>query len=99
MPPGRNALRAPPHGTIRSAPAGRHPAGPGPANLGSVADEITDGVEALQEATRMLAGVALRSVDVLEGVVSLPQLRVLAVLDDLGRARSARVATALGLEP
>jgi DNA-binding MarR family transcriptional regulator len=64
-----------------------------------MADEIADGVEALQEATRMLAGVALRSVDVLDGAVSLPQLRVLAVLGDLGRARSVRVATALGLEP
>jgi DNA-binding MarR family transcriptional regulator len=64
-----------------------------------MADEIGDGVEALQEATRVLVGVALRSVDVLAGAVSLPQLRVLAVLADLGQARSARVATALGLEP
>jgi len=70
-----------------------------PDSLGIVTDEVADGVEALQEATRMLAGVALRSVDVLEGAVSLPQLRVLAVLADLGQARSARVATALGLEP
>jgi DNA-binding MarR family transcriptional regulator len=53
-------------------------------------------VEVLQAATRVLAGVALRSVDVLGGTVSLPQLRVLAVLGDLGRARSARVARALG---
>jgi DNA-binding MarR family transcriptional regulator len=60
---------------------------------------MADGVEALQEATRMLAGVALRSVDVLDGAVSLPQLRVLAVLGDLGRTRSVRVAAALGLEP
>jgi DNA-binding MarR family transcriptional regulator len=50
----------------------------------------------LQAATRVLAGVALRSVDVLGGTVSLPQLRVLAVLGDLGRARSAQVARALG---
>lgn len=64
-----------------------------------MADEIDDGVGALQEATRVLAGVALRSVDVLQGAVSLPQLRVLAVLADLGQARSARVAAALGLEP
>jgi DNA-binding MarR family transcriptional regulator len=70
-----------------------------PDSLGTVADEIADGVEALQEVTRMLTGVALRSVDVLEGAVSLPQLRVLAVLADLGQARSARVATTLGLEP
>ena len=64
-----------------------------------VADKTADGVDALQEATRMLAGVALRSVDVLEGAVSLPQFRVLAVLADLGPARSVRVAAALGLEP
>jgi DNA-binding MarR family transcriptional regulator len=53
-------------------------------------------VEVLQAATRVLAGVALRSVDVLGGAVSLPQLRVLAVLGDLGRARSTQVARALG---
>lgn len=64
-----------------------------------MADEIAEGVEALQEATRLLAGVALRSVDVLEGAVSLPQLRVLAVLAHLGQVRSVRVATALSLEP
>jgi DNA-binding MarR family transcriptional regulator len=64
-----------------------------------VADEIGDGVAALQQATRILTGVALRSVDVLDGAVSLPQLRLLAVLADLGQARSARVADALGLEP
>ncbi len=55
-------------------------------------------VEVLQQATRMLAGVALRSVEVLHGAVTLPQYRVLAVLADLGEARSARVADALGLE-
>ena len=55
-------------------------------------------VETLQAATRVLAGVALRSLDVLGGEVSLPQFRVLAVLADLGRARSGRVARALGLE-
>jgi DNA-binding MarR family transcriptional regulator len=55
-------------------------------------------VETLQAATRILAGVALRSLDVLGGEVSLPQFRVLAVLADLGRARSGRVARALGLE-
>jgi len=55
-------------------------------------------VETLQAATRVLAGVALRSLDVLGGEVSLPQFRVLAVLAGLGRARSGRVARALGLE-
>jgi DNA-binding MarR family transcriptional regulator len=55
-------------------------------------------VEVLQAATRMLSGVALRSLDVLGNTVSLPQFRVLAVLGALGRARSTRVARALGLD-
>jgi DNA-binding MarR family transcriptional regulator len=55
-------------------------------------------VDILQAATRMLSGVALRSLDVLGKTVSLPQFRVLAVLGDLGRARSTRVARALGLD-
>lgn len=55
-------------------------------------------VEALQAATRVLAGVALRSLDVLDGVITLPQFRMLAVLAELGCARSSRVARALGLD-
>ena len=55
-------------------------------------------MEALQEATRVLAGVALRSMEVLDGVITLPQFRMLAVLAELGCARSARVARALGLD-
>ena len=55
-------------------------------------------VEVLQAATRMLAGVALRSLDVLDDAVSLPQFRVLALLGDLGRTRSTQVARALGLD-
>ena len=55
-------------------------------------------VEVLQEATRVLAGVALRSMDVLGGAVSLPQFRVLAVLADLGPARAGRVPRGLRLE-
>ena len=55
-------------------------------------------MEALQAATRVLAGVALRSLDVLDGVITLPQFRMLAVLAELGRARSSRVARALGLD-
>ena len=57
-----------------------------------------DTVGVLQAATRVLAGVALRSLDVLDGAVTLPQFRILAVLSGLGRARSVRVARALGLE-
>jgi DNA-binding MarR family transcriptional regulator len=55
-------------------------------------------VEALQAATRVLAGVALRSLNVLDGVITLPQFRMLAVLAELGCARSSRVARALGLD-
>ena len=54
--------------------------------------------EVLQAAKRVLAGVALRSLNVLDGAVTLPQFRMLAVLGDLGQARSAQVARALGLD-
>jgi DNA-binding MarR family transcriptional regulator len=57
-----------------------------------------EALEVLQSVTRILTGVALRSLDVLDGAVTLPQFRMLAVLADLGRARSAQVARALGLE-
>jgi DNA-binding MarR family transcriptional regulator len=55
--------------------------------------------EALQAATRMLAGVALRSLDVLDAAVTLPQLRLLAVLADLGPVPSGQAARTLGLDP
>jgi DNA-binding MarR family transcriptional regulator len=55
-------------------------------------------VQVLQAATRVLAGVAQRSLDVLDGTVSLPQFRVLAMLADLGRSRSVQVADGLGLD-
>jgi DNA-binding MarR family transcriptional regulator len=62
-------------------------------------EQLTDAVAALQAATRVLAGVALRSLDALGGSVTLAQFRMLAVLAEAGPARSARVAQALGLEP
>jgi DNA-binding MarR family transcriptional regulator len=55
--------------------------------------------EVLQAATRVLAGVALRSLDVLDSAVTLPQFRLLAVLADLGSVPSGRAARALGLDP
>ena len=61
-------------------------------------DESDDALEALLSVTRILTGVALRSLDVLDGAVTLPQFRMLAVLADLGSARSVQVARALGLE-
>ncbi|HEY3977331.1 MAG TPA: MarR family transcriptional regulator [Streptosporangiaceae bacterium] len=54
---------------------------------------------ALQAATRVLAGVALHSLDALGGSVTPAQFRMLAVLAEAGPARSARVARVLGLEP
>jgi DNA-binding MarR family transcriptional regulator len=57
-----------------------------------------EAVDVLQGATRVLAGIALQSVDAVDGAVSLPQLRLLAVLADLGPARSGQVARALGLD-
>lgn len=54
-------------------------------------------IEAFQTAARDLVGIALRSLEILDGEVSLPQFRVLLALDDLGRAPSSRVARALGL--
>jgi DNA-binding MarR family transcriptional regulator len=61
--------------------------------------ELTLGTaEVLQAATRMLAGVALRSVDVLEAAVTLPQFRLLAVLADMGPVPSGQAARTLGLD-
>lgn len=72
------------------------PTAPGPSPTAGA--EFAEQVEALQAATRVLAGVALRSLDVLSGVITLPQFRMLAILAELGRARSSRVARALGLD-
>ncbi|HTU04409.1 MAG TPA: MarR family transcriptional regulator [Trebonia sp.] len=55
--------------------------------------------EVLQAATRMLAGVALRSLDALDAAVTLPQLRLLAVLADLGPVPTGQAARTLGLGP
>ncbi len=68
------------------------------ADLPVAGQDFTEQVEALQAATRVLAGIALRSLGVLDGVITLPQFRMLAVLAELGRVRSARVARALGLD-
>ncbi|GLY83225.1 MarR family winged helix-turn-helix transcriptional regulator [Actinoallomurus iriomotensis] len=53
-------------------------------------------VDALQVATRVLVAVASRSVETLSGPVSLPQFRLLLVLNELGCGPSSRVAAALG---
>ncbi|GAA1246007.1 MarR family winged helix-turn-helix transcriptional regulator [Kitasatospora nipponensis] len=56
-------------------------------------------IDAFQTAARDLIGVALRSLDVLAGEVSLPQFRMLLVLRELGRCPSSHAAQALGLGP
>ena len=61
-------------------------------------DLAAETADVLQAATRMLAGVALRSLDVLDAVVTLPQFRLLAVLADLGQVPSGQAARALGLD-
>ncbi|WP_329560816.1 MarR family winged helix-turn-helix transcriptional regulator [Kitasatospora sp. NBC_01266] len=57
----------------------------------------SDEIEAFQRGARDLIGVALRSLEVLAGEVSLPQFRMLLALNDLGRCPSSHVAQALGL--
>jgi DNA-binding MarR family transcriptional regulator len=54
-------------------------------------------LEAFQAATRDLVGIALQSLEVTGRQVSLPQLRMLLALDELGRSPSSRIARALGL--
>lgn len=67
--------------------------------------DITDGsvpldpIDAVQVVTRDLVGVALRSLDILDGAVSLAQFRLLVALDELGCTPSSRVAGFLGLGP
>ena len=86
-------------GRTLARPGSRGHALPGGAlALPEAGAEFAEQVEALQAATRVLAGVALRSLDVLDGVITLPQFRMLAVLAELGRARSSRVARALALD-
>lgn len=64
----------------------------------SAAKKLAEQVEALQAVTRVLAGVALRSVEVLHGAVTLPQFRMLAVLAGGTASRSSEVAGTLGLD-
>ena len=70
-----------------------------PTRDGDVSGLAPGAAEVLQAATRVLAGVALRSLDVLDSAVTLPQFRLLAVLADLGPVPSGRAARALGLDP
>lgn len=66
---------------------------------GGAPDLSAETAEVLQAATRMLTGVALRSLGVLDAAVTLPQFRLLATLADLGRVPSGQAARAIGLDP
>jgi DNA-binding MarR family transcriptional regulator len=73
---------------------------PLPKDQGGVPELAPGTAETLQAATRMLAGVALRSLEALsDAAVTLPQFRLLAVLADLGPVPSGQAARALGLDP
>jgi DNA-binding MarR family transcriptional regulator len=54
-------------------------------------------VAAFELLTRALIGIALESMQVAGGRVSLPQFRLLLALDGLGRAPSSKLAAQLGL--
>jgi DNA-binding MarR family transcriptional regulator len=71
-----------------------------PSTHGEEAPGLAPGAaEVLQAATRVLAGVALRSLDALDSAVTLPQFRLLAVIADLGPVPTGRAARTLGLDP
>ena len=65
---------------------------------GSLPELEPETADVLQAATRMLAGVALRSLEALDSAVTLPQFRLLAVLADLGPVPSGQAARTLGLD-
>jgi len=54
-------------------------------------------VAALELMTRALVGLTMRSLEVLEGAVTVPQFRLLLVLDELGQVPSSRLAGRLGM--
>ena len=54
-------------------------------------------IRAFHDAGRDLIGIALRSLDVVGGGLSLPKFRMLLVLSELGRVPSVRVAEELGV--
>jgi DNA-binding MarR family transcriptional regulator len=55
-----------------------------------------DDVAAFERLTQALIGITAQSLDVLDGVVTVAQFRLLRTLDDLGRVSCTTLATALG---
>jgi DNA-binding MarR family transcriptional regulator len=54
-------------------------------------------VAVLMDLSRALVGLAVRSMGAVDGAVTLPQFRALAVLDRLGPCRAGELAEAVGL--
>jgi DNA-binding MarR family transcriptional regulator len=59
--------------------------------------EPREDVAAFEHMTRALVGITLESLEVLHGVVSVPQFRLLLTLDGLGRVPSSALAGALDM--
>ncbi|HEU5429845.1 MAG TPA: MarR family transcriptional regulator [Actinocrinis sp.] len=59
--------------------------------------EPTPDVTAFEQLARALVGITLKSLSALDGVVSVPQFRLLLTLDGLGRVPSSTLAEALGM--
>jgi DNA-binding MarR family transcriptional regulator len=71
---------------------------PGTPDCDRMPELTLEAAEVLQAATRLLAGVALRSLDELGASVTLPQFRLLTALAGLGPAASGQAARTLGLD-
>jgi DNA-binding MarR family transcriptional regulator len=68
-----------------------------PRDAGPAAKTPTGDLVAFEVATRDLVGVALRSLEILDDDVSLPQFRLLLALYERGRSASTQIAQAMGL--
>ncbi|MGH6657196.1 MAG: MarR family winged helix-turn-helix transcriptional regulator [Actinocrinis sp.] len=62
-----------------------------------VRDEPRADVAAFEQLARALVGVTVKSLETLNGTVSVPQFRLLLALDGLGRVPSSTLAAELGM--
>jgi DNA-binding MarR family transcriptional regulator len=67
--------------------------------VGSVSDRVSDDVEAVMLAARVLVAVSARSVAAIEDEVTLPQLRVLVMVASRDELNLGSVAAGLGVHP
>lgn len=67
--------------------------------VASAQPEPVDDVDAVMLAARVLVGVSARSVAMVEEVVTLPQLRLLVMVESRGPLNLATVADGLGIHP